>query len=69
MTGTITRVNRGNGAYDVSYMHGGNDRKVPNNLVRPKDKSDTQLQMRRARILVRRLGVSETCKGQKSLLQ
>ena len=41
MTGTITRVNKGNGAYDVSYMHGGNDRKVPNNLVRPKDKSVT----------------------------
>ncbi|CAL1161623.1 unnamed protein product [Cladocopium goreaui] len=40
VTGSITRVNRGNGAYDVSYMHGGNDRKVPNNLVRPKDKSD-----------------------------
>eukprot|EP00435_Cladocopium_sp_Y103_P009588 s1556_g2.t1 len=27
VTGSITRVNRGNGAYDVSYMHGGNDRK------------------------------------------
>ncbi|CAJ1340225.1 unnamed protein product, partial [Effrenium voratum] len=40
VTGTITRVNKGNGAYDVAYMHGGNDRKVPNNLVRPKDKSD-----------------------------
>ena len=44
MTGTITRVNNGNGAYDVAYMHGGNDRKVPNNLVRPKDKSDTWLE-------------------------
>ncbi|CAE7940319.1 DNAH7 [Symbiodinium necroappetens] len=40
VTGTITRVNKGNGAYDVDYMHGGNDRKVPTNLVRPKDKSD-----------------------------
>ena len=43
VTGTITRVNKGNGAYDVSYMHGGNDRKVPNNLVRRKDKSVPRL--------------------------
>ena len=28
VTGTITRVNKGNGAYDVAYMHGGNDRKA-----------------------------------------
>eukprot|EP00442_Polarella_glacialis_P024664 CAMPEP_0115137118 /NCGR_PEP_ID=MMETSP0227-20121206/56805_1 /TAXON_ID=89957 /ORGANISM="Polarella glacialis, Strain CCMP 1383" /LENGTH=5027 /DNA_ID=CAMNT_0002544335 /DNA_START=143 /DNA_END=15226 /DNA_ORIENTATION=+ len=40
VTGKITRVNKGNGAYDVSYMHGGNERRVPTNLVRPKDKSD-----------------------------
>ena len=44
VTGTITRVNKGNGAYDVDYMHGGNDRKVPTNLVRPKDKSAFWLQ-------------------------
>eukprot|EP00931_Biecheleriopsis_adriatica_P052316 TRINITY_DN3041_c0_g1_i3.p1 TRINITY_DN3041_c0_g1~~TRINITY_DN3041_c0_g1_i3.p1 ORF type:complete len:5045 (+),score=1273.98 TRINITY_DN3041_c0_g1_i3:2025-15137(+) len=40
VTGKITRVNKGNGAYDVSYMHGGNDERVPTNLVRPKEKSD-----------------------------
>jgi len=36
----ITRVNQGSGAYDVSYAHGGMDRKVPAHLIRPKDKAD-----------------------------
>jgi len=40
VSGKIVRVNKGNGAYDVSYAHGGMDRKVPAHLVRPKDKND-----------------------------
>jgi len=37
----VLRVNQKNGAYDVSYAHGGMDWRVPTHLVRPKDKSDT----------------------------
>jgi hypothetical protein len=39
-SGKITHVNKGNGAYDVSYAHGGNDGKVPAQMIRPKDTSD-----------------------------
>jgi dynein heavy chain len=36
----IARVNKGNGTYDVTYAHGGNEAKVPAQLVRAKDKTD-----------------------------
>jgi len=36
----VTAVNKGNGTYDVTYAHGGMDRRVPAQWVRPKDKSD-----------------------------
>jgi hypothetical protein len=36
----IIAVNKGNGTYDVTYSHGGMDRRVPAQWVRPKDKTD-----------------------------
>merc|ERR1719424_1441049 len=36
----ILAVNKGNGTYDVTYAHGGMDRRLPAQWLRPKDKTD-----------------------------
>ena len=33
-------MNKGNGTYDCTYSHGGLDRRLPAQWVRPKDKTD-----------------------------
>jgi hypothetical protein len=43
-SGEIMNVNKGNGTYDVRYHHGGMDRRVPAQWVRPKDKSDAVME-------------------------
>merc|ERR1719440_1364427 len=40
----IITVNKGNGTYDVEYSHGGMDRRLPAQWVRPKDKKTDQIE-------------------------